>query len=211
MMVTNPARVVVTVVGITGWAWLAVPDAGAWQAPSESVAVKGSQTRFPSRTAFRRGSESVPVRLTGAALRTRLGFGVYAVGSYVQEGVTLREPADLVRADCAKMLELVFERNVGGSTMYESLAANLRAGHPAPAFRDELARLSQFLQAHPAARGSVLRLAYEPTHGLTLTAGDGSVLAYPGHEFAQALWGIYFGAKPMDPTIRTALAQRLVR
>ncbi|MFO0957656.1 MAG: chalcone isomerase family protein [Isosphaeraceae bacterium] len=193
------------------WIALGAPAAWGYQESPESVAVKGSQARFPSRTTLARGKESVPLRLTGAALRTRLGFGVYAVGSYVQEGTALKEPSDIIRADCAKVLELAFERNVAGSTMYENLAANLRANHPAPEFQEELARLSKFLQAHPATKGSVLRLAYDPGAGLSLTAGDGSVLAYNGPEFARALWGIYFGPRPMDPAIRAALTERIVR
>lgn len=196
------AAILIGLVGTISWAQQAAP---------ETLPVQGSKTRFPSRTTLNRGQQPIPLRLTGAALRTRLGFGVYAVGSYVQEGVQIQEPADVVRADCAKVLELVFERNVPGVTMYENLAANLRQGHPAPEFRDELAKLSKFLLAHPAAKGSVLRLAYDPAAGLTLTAGDGSVLAYNSPEFARALWGIYFGARPMDPAIRTALSQRLVR
>ena len=49
--------------------------------------------------------------LTGAALRQKFYFNVYAVASYVQEGAKPRTPEELAAVNCPKRLELVMERH----------------------------------------------------------------------------------------------------
>ena len=66
-----------------------------------------------------------PMRLilTGTAVRTKYGFRVYAIGSYVQEGVKVHTGEELVRVSAAKQLHLIFEREVDGATMARSFAS----------------------------------------------------------------------------------------
>ena len=52
---------------------------------------------YPSTTEVSVGSKTVKLALTGTAMRTKLIVNVYAIGSYVQEGVKVRTAEDLAR------------------------------------------------------------------------------------------------------------------
>ena len=59
---------------------------------------------------------------------------MYAIGSYVQEGVAIRTAGELAATDCPKQLHLVMERDVTGEAMAAAFTTAIRQGHPAPAF-----------------------------------------------------------------------------
>src|SRR4051794_16022988 len=69
-------------------------------------------TRFPRTITSQLAGKPVKMVLTGAAMRTRWTFHVYAVGSYVQEGVKIRDAGDLARAAVPKQIHIAFERDV---------------------------------------------------------------------------------------------------
>src|SRR5690242_8417239 len=83
----------------------------------ESVGVEGSQTQYPTLIESPISNKPVKLVLTGTAMRKKLLFNVYTVGSYVQEGTQVHSADDLASADVPKQLHLVMERDMDGKTM----------------------------------------------------------------------------------------------
>src|SRR4051794_31880513 len=92
---------------------------GPWLGVQVATAVGGAgdgdvDPRYAATIASRIGGKPVRLVLTGTAMRTKYGFSVYAIGSYVQEGVKVRNGDELARIAAAKQLQLIFERDVDG-------------------------------------------------------------------------------------------------
>ena len=165
--------------------------------------------RFPATIASRIGGKPVRLVLTGTALRRKYGFSVYALASYVQEGARVRDADGLMRADAAKQLHLIFERDVDGATMASAFRASIGMSHPAPAFASELARLEQYFVAHPVKQGDHIWLTHIPGVGLGVQVNGQPGMVIGGIEFAQAAWETYLGQNNLGVAIKTGLTSRL--
>jgi hypothetical protein len=185
---------------------------GLWVPPvhaGDGVKVPGSDTKFPAKIESRIGGKSVRLALTGTALRTKYLFNVYAIGSYIQEGVAVHDAEGLARAPVPKQLHLVFERDVDGDTMARSFRESIALNHPAPAFGPELASLTAFFRRHPAKEGSHIWLTYIPGVGLECQEDSQPVLLIKNVGFAQAAWEAYLGRNNLGVAIQSGLSSRL--
>src|SRR4051794_6640805 len=129
-------------------------------AADQGEAVGG--TRYPAAITGRIGGKPVKLVLTGTALRTRWGFGVYTIGSYIQEGVAVRDAGSLARAVVPKQLHLVFERAVDGATLAQSFRDSIALNYPEPAFAVESAELARYLASRPVKKGDHVWLTFIP-------------------------------------------------
>ena len=68
----------------------------------EPVAVKGSTAKYPPAVSVALGEKSVKLNLTGVGLRTKFGFGIYAIGSYLQDGATVKTAQELMTTDAVR-------------------------------------------------------------------------------------------------------------
>jgi hypothetical protein len=182
----------------------------AWVAGT-GTGVKGAtgDPRFPAKIASRIGGNPVRLVLTGTALRRKYGFSVYALASYVQEGVQVRDADGLMRADTAKQLHLIFERDVDGATMASAFRASIGMSHPAPAFASELASLERYFLAHPVNQGDHIWLTHVPGVGLGVQVNGQPGMVIGGVGFAQAAWETYLGQNNLGVAIKTGLTSRL--
>src|SRR4051812_44146200 len=89
-------------------------------ADAADPAVIAGSMRYPTTLTGYFDGKPVPMVLTGTALRTKLGFSVYSLGSYVQQGTRVRGPYELAGAAVPKQLCLAFERAVDGDTLARS-------------------------------------------------------------------------------------------
>src|SRR5262245_57545023 len=105
---------------------------------SDMVGVPGSNAAYPTTIDAVVAGKTVKLNLTGTALRTKVIVNVYAIGSYVQNGVSVRTAEELAAADCAKRLHLVMERTVDGKDLGEAFRSAIRLNHPEPEFTDEV-------------------------------------------------------------------------
>src|SRR5262249_4459752 len=147
--------------------------------------------------------------LTGAALRTKLGLKVYAIGSYVQENSKVRGPHDLAGAAVPKQLCLSFERAVDGDTLAQSFCDSIAMISPAPAFAAELAALTRYMKAHPVKKGTCVWLSSTPGVGLRCQVIGAPEIAIDNVAFARAVWEVYLGPKNLGVAIQTGLTSRL--
>ena len=178
-------------------------SAGAWAAGA------GDDPRFPSSIASTIGGKSTRLALTGSALRKKYGFSVYTVASYLQEGARVNGAGGLAKADLAKQLHLLFERDVDGQSIATSFRGSIGANHPAPAFEPEMVRLERYFVAHGARLGDRVVLTHIPGVGLgcQIAGRPGVVIENVG--FARAIWDTYLGPNNLGVAIKDGLTSRL--
>jgi hypothetical protein len=165
--------------------------------------------RFPERIASRIGGTDLNMRLTGSATRTKYGFRVYAIASYVQEGARVVGPEALARAGVHKQLHLIFERDVDGETMAQSFRDAIGMNHPAPAFSAELAQLEGFFRANPTRKGDHIWLTHVPGVGLGCHLVGKQPMTIANVDFAHAAWETYLGRVNLNASMKSALSSRL--
>jgi hypothetical protein len=175
----------------------------------ETVGVSGSNARFATAVERKVGDKSVKLHLTGAAMRKKLFFNVYALGSYVQEGVSVRTAEELAATDCAKQLHLVMERDVGGSDMAASFKESIRMNHPAPRFEAELNTLVAFMEATSVQQGDHVWLTHVPGVGFEANVAGKKDIRIKNVGFAKAIWDIYLGKNNLGAAIKQGLVSRL--
>jgi hypothetical protein len=176
---------------------------------AELVGVRGSSTQFTTTMDWTVNDKPVKMVLTGAALRQKLFVNVYAVASYVQEGVGVKTPDDLAAIDCPKQLHLVMERTVAGPDMAEAFRSNIRQNHPAPAFADEIGLLVDKLQSWTAVRGDHIYLTHLPGVGVQIKVAGSEEFVIRNPAFTRAIWDIYFGKNNIGEAIKKGLTSRL--
>ncbi len=176
---------------------------------SFAVAEESSDGRFATTITSKVGGKSVPLVLTGTALRTKYFLSVYTIGSYVQEGVKVRDAEHLARVDAVKQLQLIFERDVDGATMARSFRESIGMIQPAPAFAAELAKLERYFVANPCKTGNRLNLTFLPGVGLSCQLDGKEPTLIEDVRFARAAWSIYLGPKNLSVAIKSGLSSRL--
>ncbi len=201
-MATRPLTVALLMLALGGAEALAGDDVG----------VPGATTRFATTTQTTIDGKPVTLVLTGAALRQKFYFNVYAIASYIQEGSKARTPHDLAVADCPKRLELIMERTVDGKEMAEAFRAAIRLNYPAPAFDAEVGELIQFMQGQEGAQRdhiTYIVLTYAPGIGLRCELAGRAETLIKGAQLHRAVWDIYLGKNNLGEEIKKGLASRL--
>jgi len=173
------------------------------------VAVPGSSARFPQSITIPVNGKPTTMILTGAGLRTRFLFSVYAIGSYVAEGSKPRSAEELAKLDSAKVLYMVMERDVSGRDFIDALRSAIAKSETTEAFAAEFAQLSAALGRNAAKKGDHVILTAAPTGELRIQVVNKVDLTIKNPAFTQAIWAIYLGAKPIDSDLKTALSSRL--
>jgi Chalcone isomerase-like len=176
---------------------------------TEVVGVSGSSIQFATPIETQVGNEQVKLVLTGTALRKKLVFNVYAIGSYLREGVAVRSAEELAAVDCLKRLHLVMERDVPGKDMAEAFRAAIRQNYAAPAFDAEVKSLGDCLQANEARKGDHIWLTHLPNVGLHVQLVGKANLVIQNPSFARAVWDIYLGKNNLGDAIKKGLVSRL--
>jgi hypothetical protein len=151
----------------------------------------------------------VKMVLTGTALRRKLTFSVYAIGSYVQQGAKVKSAEELAAADCPKRLHLVMERTVEGKSLAEAFRAAIRLNYPAPAFDAEINTLAKLLRSDSAPKGSHILLTHIPGVGLHCSRSEKAEFLIKNPHFSRAVWDIYLGKKNVGEDVKKGLVSRL--
>lgn len=178
---------------------------------ADAVPVRGSSASFPTAVAVPAGDKTVSVKLTGVGLRTRLGFRVYAVGSYLQDGAAARSADEMAAADAVKMLYLVMERTVEPADFIGAFRTAVGKAHPADKFAAEFEQLTAAIGGTAAAKGDHVSMVSVPGVGVRVQIVGKVDVTVKNPAFAQALWGVFLGPQPIDEGLKAGLANRLPR
>lgn len=176
---------------------------------SELVGVSGSSVKYPASIESKIGGKDVKLTLTGTALRKKFIFSVYAIGSYIQEGVSVGTAEELAEKDCAKQLHLVMERDVSGKEMAEAFKAAVRLNYDAPQFDDELETLLATMASVTVNKGDHVWLTHVPDVGFHCELVGKTQVTIKNVAFANAVWNIYLGKNNLGDAIKQGLISRL--
>jgi hypothetical protein len=178
----------------------------------DPVPVRGSAVKYPDAVSVTVGGKPVALKLTGVGLRTKASlFNVYAVGSYLQDGVRVGNADELARVEAARMLYLVMERTVDGADLIDAFKSAINSNYPADKFAAEFASLSAAVGNRPAAKGDHISMVYAPGVGLRVQIVGKMDVTIDSPAFARAVWEIYLGPKPIQDDIKAGLVKLLGR
>jgi len=155
------------------------------------------------------GGRQVKMLHTGSAVRTKRFFKIYAIDSYVEQGVKIRTAQDMIGMDQAKQLRILMLRNVTGPNMAEAFTEILRANHPEPAFNEEVETVGKILRSQTAKKGEEIWFTHVPNVGLHCKTSEGMNYLILNVEFSKAVWENYFGNHNVGENVKQALLSRL--
>lgn len=143
--------------------------------------------------------------LTGAGLRQRFIFDVYAMGLYVRDA-----KADPVMQPGAKRVAIHMLRNVDADTFTQALVDGMRPNHDEAtmkALEPRIGELSAVMASlKEAKKGMAITLDWLPATGTQMTVnGKPTGAAIAGEDFYQALLRIWLGPKPVQDDLKKAL------
>lgn len=142
--------------------------------------------------------------LSGAGLRKRLFFQVYAVGLYVQD-----RKADPIAQPGPKRVHIHMLRDVGAEQFTEALADGIKANHPeaeAKALEPRVKELGAIMAGLKEAKTGMV-IALDWTGSETVLVVDGKPAGPPiqGADFYRALLRIWLGEQPVQEDLKKAL------
>jgi len=175
---------------------------------TQNVSVGGSSVSFAPVIDNTVG-EPTKLVLTGTALRTRYFLNIYAMGSYLQQGVRVRTPEELAAVDAIKQIHLVMERDLDGDTVASAIASSVRSNYPAPAFDREVRIMTSKLQTVSVRQGDKLLLTHIPQKGFYAHLNGKTQVFIDNPDFSKAIWDIYLGRVNLGNTIKVGLVSRL--
>lgn len=147
----------------------------------------------------------VPVALSGAGLRQRFIFDVYAMALYVTD-----PRADRVAQGGAKRIAIHMLRDVDADTFAKALVDGMRPNHDEATMQGFEPRIGQLnaimAEVKEARKGMAILLDWVPSAGTqVLIDGRPSGKPIEGEDFYRALLRIWLGAKPVQEDLKKAL------
>jgi len=142
--------------------------------------------------------------LTGAGLRKRVFFQVYAIGLYVQD-----RKADPISQSGPKRVQIHMLRDVGAEQFIEALAEGIKANHSeaeAKALEPRVAQLGAIMAEVKEAKNG-MTIALDWTGKETQVMIDSKPAGRPieGEDFYRALLRIWLGDKPVQDDLKKSL------
>ncbi len=142
------------------------------------------------------------LRLNGMGVRKRVFSKVYVVGLFLERPTTNARAA--ITTDEARRIVLVMLRDVSREKFVQAVETGIMR-NSGPAMPTLRARLDLLKQALPALKkGNVLDFTYLPRLG-TLVRGQGREMRIPGKDFADALFLVWLGSKPVNEDLKRKL------
>ena len=142
--------------------------------------------------------------LTGAGLRKRVFFQVYAIGLYVQD-----PKADPLSQPGPKRVQIHMLRDVGAEQFTQALADGIKANHSeveASALEPRVKELGAIMaQVKEARKGMAIALDWTGRETVLLVDGKPAGTPIQGEDFYRALLRIWLGDQPVQDDLKKAL------
>jgi len=149
--------------------------------------------------------DDAQLALTGAGVRKRLFFQVYAIGLYVQD-----HSSDPIAQGGPKRVAIHMLRDVDAGTFTQALVDGMRPNHDEATMKGLEPRIAQLsatmAQMQEAKKGMAIQLDWLPASGTQMRV-NGKPTGGPiaGEDFYQALLRIWLGPKPVQDDLKKAL------
>ena len=167
-------------------------------APAYAAEVAGVKIDDKARVA------DTELSLSGAGLRKRVFFQVYAIGLYVRD-----RKADPISQPGPKRVQIHMLRDVDADTFNEALADGIKANHTeaeAKALEPRVKALGATIaEIKEAKKGMTIALDWNGSATQVLV--DGKAIGRPieGEDFYRALLRIWLGDRPVQDDLKKAL------
>jgi Chalcone isomerase-like len=142
--------------------------------------------------------------LSGAGLRKRVFFQVYAIGLYVRD-----RKADPISQPGPKRVQIHMLRDVGADQFIDALADGIKANHgdsEAKALEPRLKELGATMaEIKEAKKGMTIALDWTGTATQLVVDGKAAGRPIQGEDFYRALLRIWLGDKPVQDDLKKAL------
>jgi hypothetical protein len=147
--------------------------------------------------------EGKALKLNGMGVRTKAIFKVYVAGLYVE--TPSKNAVDLITKDEVHQVKMQLLRDLDKGKLAGGFKEGLQGAAPekVAAVKD---RLEKFCAVIPDLKeGEALVITYVPGKGTTLEGPAGSLVTIEGKDFAQALFTVWLGKKPVDEDLKNGL------
>ena len=142
--------------------------------------------------------------LSGAGLRKRVFFQVYAIGLYVQD-----KKADVISQPGPKRIAIHMLRDVGAEQFTDALTDGMRANHSEAemaALEPRVKELAAIMaEVKEAKQGMTIALDWSGSETRVLIQGKPAGRPIAGEDFYRALLRIWLGDKPVQDDLKKSL------
>ena len=142
--------------------------------------------------------------LTGAGVRKRVVFQVYAIGLYVQD-----RKADPISQPGPKRVQIHMLRDVGAEPFIDALADGIKLNHTeveAKALEPRVKQLGTAIaEMKEAKKGMTIALDWNGKATQLVVDGKPAGQPIPGEDFYRALLRIWLGDKPVQEDLKKTL------
>ncbi len=181
----------------------------AWPMAASAVTEPKTETEYPDLITARCNGEDVELAATGVGLRekTFMKVDVYTIVSYAPAGADLGadKGAGLLALKAPKRLQMDLRRSFSREKLINAFVEVIEKNYDdMSAFAAEMETFKGYF-TRDAQEGDVIVFDYCPGSGLTvmLNGEISGIIEKPA--FCEALWTVWFGAKPADGGLKKAL------
>jgi hypothetical protein len=147
--------------------------------------------------------DGVTLKLNGAGLRKKAIFKVYVAGLYVE--TPSKDAAALLASNQVKSMRLHILRNLKGKQVSDAIAEGFELNSQAamPQLKPRLDKLAAMIP--DVSEGDQIALTWVPDKGTTVSVRGTNVGTIEGRDFADALFAVWLGPKPVQEDLKKAL------
>ena len=166
---------------------------------ASALAGEAAGVKMPDTTTV----EGKTLKLNGIGLRKKMLFKVYVAALYVE--TPSRDAATVIHSDQVKSITLHILRSLDGAQIGEAISDGFwrNSKEQMSELNDRLQRLIGMFPA--VVDGDEITLTYVPGKGLSVTAKGQAKGTIEGKDFADALFGVWLGANPVQEDLKAAL------
>lgn len=181
----------------------------AWPLAASAITEPKTEVEYPDVVTTGCNGEQVEMTATGAGLRekTIMKVDVYTIVSYVAPDADLGadKAAGLIAVKAPKRLQMDLRRSFSREKLINAFTEVIKKNYEdTTPFAAEMAMFESYF-TRDAQEGDVIIFDYCPKSGLTVMLnGEISGIIEKG-AFTEALWTVWFGAKPADNGLKSAL------
>ena len=142
------------------------------------------------------------LKLNGMGLRVKFVFKVYVASLYLEN--TSTAPADIIKTDQVRRVELKMLRDLEKKAIVDAIKEGFEKNSSAtlPALQERLTKFTEKIA--DIKKDATLVIQYVPGKGTVIEGGKDTYVA-EGKDFADALFSVWLGAKPVDDNLKKGM------
>ncbi len=142
------------------------------------------------------------LKLNGQGLRMKFVFKVYVATLYLEQPSS--NSADIIKTDQARRVEMAMLRDLDKKQINDAIKEGFEknSGPSMPALQERLNKFTE--KVTDVKKGATLIIQYVPGKGTSIEGGKDSYVA-EGKDFADALFSVWLGAKPVDDGLKKGM------